>query len=220
MEVKMNRLKLILVDDEPLLLESLEIILSLKGNMDIVGKAKDGIAALQLLRENSVDLAIVDLNMQGMGGIELISELKQHYPNTKVLVLTTFYDENNITSAIKNGADGYLLKDSGMEAILQTITNLMKGQSVIDLKVMQKLSKILTAPSDKVHTPHKDPRFNDLTKREQDICSMVSEGYTNGQIANYFCISEGTVKNYISSIYDKTQIHDRAQLVLALRNLL
>ncbi|MDF2545046.1 MAG: two component LuxR family transcriptional regulator [Herbinix sp.] len=196
----MNRLKVLLVDDEPLLLESLEIILSIKGNMHIVGKAKDGNAALQLFKEHSVDLAIVDLNMQGMGGIELISELKQHYPNTKVLVLTTFYDENNITSAIKNGADGYLLKDSGMEAILQTITNLMKGQSVIDLKVMQKLSKILTTSSDKVHTSDKNPRFSELTKREH--------------------ISEGTVKNYVSSIYDKTQIHDRAQLVLGLRNLL
>ena len=206
----MEQLRVLLVDDEPLLLESLEIILTPNG-FTIVGMAKDGVEALELLKKDSCDLALVDLNMKGMGGIELIRRLKSEYPKVKILVLTTFYDDKNITLAISGGADGYLLKDSGKDAILGAMKQIMEGQNVIDNKVMKRLAALMN-PKEESTTI-----LEGMTKRESEICTLLAKGLTNKQIADTLYISEGTVKNYISSIYDKTGIHDRAKLIVAIK---
>ena len=204
-----NMYKVLLVDDENMLLDSLEIILSMN-DMEIVGKAHDGREALDILRQTKdCDVALVDLNMKGMGGIELIGHLKRMYPQIKILVLTTFYDDKNITDAISNGADGYLLKDSGKDAILGAVAQIMHGVSVLDPKVMLRL----TALMNKNKTVD---LYEEMTEREREIATLLAEGLTNRQIADKLYISEGTVKNYISSIYDKTGIHDRVKLVVAL----
>lgn len=211
----MEKTRILLVDDEPLLLDSLEIILSMNG-MEIVGKAKNGNEALGCLETVTCDLALVDLNMRGMGGIELIEKLRKKYPAVKILVLTTFYDDDNITKAIANGADGYLLKDSGKEAILGAIEQILNGRNVIDHKVMLRLAALMGAKE-----PQKEAQAEelapDMTEREKEICTLLAEGLTNRQIAEKLYISEGTVKNYISSIYDKTGIHDRAKLIVAMK---
>lgn len=213
----MKNLRVLLVDDEPLLLESLEIILSFHG-MKIVGVASDGNAALKVLKGQECDLALVDLNMKGMGGIELISRMKSEYPEIKILVLTTFYDDKNITQAIAGGADGYLLKDSGKEAILGAIDQIMGGRNVIDAKVMQRLSFLIGAKTGQdISSANLLNLPADITQREKEICTLLSRGLTNKQISETLFISEGTVKNYISSIYDKTGIHDRAKLVVAMQ---
>ncbi|MBQ7943682.1 MAG: response regulator transcription factor [Lachnospiraceae bacterium] len=208
----MKQYRILLVDDEILLLESLEIILSLN-DMQIVGKAHDGREALELLEQVSCDLALVDLNMKGMGGIELITHLKRLYPELKILVLTTFYDDHYITEAVANGADGYLLKDSGKEAILGAIGQIMEGRNVIDNKVMQRLAVLMSGKQE----PSTVTEPEGMTKRESEILSLMVQGYTNQQIAKELYISEGTVKNYISGIYDKTGIHDRAKLIVAMK---
>ncbi len=251
--------KVLLVDDETMLLDSLEIILSLN-NMEIVGKAHDGNEALAILKDTSCDMALVDLNMKGMGGIELIGHMKKLYPNIRILVLTTFYDDKNITDAISNGADGYLLKDSGKDAILGAVSQIMGGNTVLDQKVMQRLSSLVAANmqkqgggsgdvsgsnsgatnsgtvdasgntsriassvdanissdgSDKL--ARLDHTYGELTEREKEIAVLIADGLSNKQIADKLYISEGTVKNYISSIYDKTGIHDRVKLAVALK---
>lgn len=206
----MNNLRILLVDDEPLLLESLEIILTLN-KMEIIGMAHDGFEALSILAERQCDLALVDLNMKGMGGIELISHIKSDYPDVKILVLTTFYDDKNITQAIAGGADGYLLKDSGKDAILGAISQIVNGRNVIDNKVMQRLAILMNGKTQST------PLLEGMTEREKEICTLLSQGLTNRQIAESLYISEGTVKNYISSIYDKTGIHDRAKLIVAIK---
>lgn len=212
--------KVLLVDDETMLLDSLEIILSMNG-MEIAGKAHDGNEALALLEETSCDIALVDLNMKGMGGIELIGHLKKRYPETRVLVLTTFYDDANITDAISGGADGYLLKDSGKDAILGAIRQIMGGVSVLDPKVMQRLMALAVEGAPKQsrggQEPVPTPAYGEFTEREQEIAALLVEGLTNRQIADRLYISEGTVKNHISTIYDKTGIHDRVKLVVALK---
>jgi len=200
--------RVLLVDDENMLLDSLEIILSVN-DMEIVGKAHDGHEALKILKDTECDVALVDLNMKGMGGIELIGHMKKEYPSIKILVLTTFYDDNNITDAISNGADGYLLKDSGKDAILGAVSQLMSGVSVLDPKVMSRLTSLMTKNTS-------DDLYVEMTEREREIAGLLAEGLTNRQIADKLYISEGTVKNYISSIYDKTGIHDRVKLVVAL----
>ena len=201
--------RVLLVDDENMLLDSLEIILSIN-DMEIIGKAHDGREALDILRkDNACDVALVDLNMKGMGGIELIGHMKRDYPKIRILVLTTFYDDRNITDAITNGADGYLLKDSGKDAILGAVSQIMNGGSVLDPKVMMRLTALMS----KNKTVD---LCEEMTEREREIASLLAEGLTNRQIADKLYISEGTVKNYISSIYDKTGIHDRVKLVVAL----
>lgn len=207
----MGKLQILLVDDEPLLLESLEIILTLN-QMDIIGKAKDGYEALELLKEKECDLALVDLNMKGMGGIELISHMKKEYPNVKILVLTTFYDDKSITEAIGGGAHGYLLKDSGKDAILGALEQIISGRDVIDRKVMERLAALMSGTTKERSVSYMEK----MTAREQEICTLLAKGLTNGQIAETLFISEGTVKNYISGIYEKTGIHDRAKLIVAL----
>ena len=248
--------KIFLVDDETMLLDSLEIILSLNDH-EILGKAHDGMEALEMLRSVQPDLALVDLNMKGMGGIELIGEMKKLYPAVKILVLTTFYDDQNITAAISRGADGYLLKDSGKDAILGAVRQILGGTTVLDAKVMQRLTALMagqvaggagTAGASGTGTAgiggagsagvsgamlvgdagsenatgiaglnSLENSADPLTEREKEICTLIAEGLTNRQIADRLYISEGTVKNYISSIYDKTGIHDRVKLTLALK---
>ncbi|MBP5192613.1 MAG: response regulator transcription factor [Eubacterium sp.] len=204
----MGMYKVLLVDDENMLLDSLEIILSLN-DMEVVGKAHDGREALDILKKTQCDIALVDLNMKGMGGIELIDHMKRIYPEIKILVLTTFYDDKNITDAISKGADGYLLKDSGKDAILGAVGQLMNGISVLDPKVMQRLTTLMNKNEEIT-------LYDEMTGREREIASLLAEGLNNKQIADKLYISEGTVKNYISSIYDKTGIHDRVKLVVAL----
>lgn len=206
----MSKCKVILVDDEPLLLESLEIILSMNG-MEITGMAHDGSEALSMLMDRQCDIALVDLNMKGMGGIELIEKIKKAYNNVKILVLTTFYDDKYITKAIANGADGYLLKDSGKAAILGAIEQIMQGRNVIDSKVMERIALLMNRKAEN------QAIYENFTDREKEICSLLSKGFTNKQIAEKLYISEGTVKNHISSIYDKTGIHDRAKLIVELK---
>lgn len=216
----MGGYKVLLVDDEKLLLDSLEIILSLN-NMEITGKANDGKEALQLLEEKEVDcdIALVDLNMKGMGGTELIKIMKERFSHVKILVLTTFYDDKYITEAIAGGADGYLLKDSGKDMILGAITQILNGITVLDQKVMARLAELMAGNSGsegKQENVSYDI-LEELTGREKEICSLMVDGLTNKQIADRLYISEGTVKNYISNIYDKTGIHDRVKLIVELK---
>lgn len=219
----MDRYKVLLVDDEKLLLDSLEIILSLNG-MEIMGKAGDGRGALRILEENAdCDIALVDLNMKGMGGIELIKIMKERFAHVKILVLTTFYDDKYITEAIAGGADGYLLKDSGKDAILGAVTQILSGVTVLDQQVMARLAELMAVNSGR-KKPIEEGAGDDgcdiaaeLTGREKEICALMVEGLTNKQIADRLYISEGTVKNYISNIYDKTGIHDRVKLVVELK---
>lgn len=216
--------KVFMVDDEPLLMESLEIILTYSGGHVISGSSGNGVEALEKLslmaEEDLPDVMLADLNMPQMGGIELIKIVHEKYPDIKIIVLTTFYDEKNISQAIAGGATGYILKDSGKEAILDAIDRALKGQSVLDGKVMEKITKMMAgaASEENKKVPAGDIyEGKDLTDREKEICRLIAEGCTNSQIASILFISEGTVKNYMSSIYDKFDIHDRAKLALMLK---
>lgn len=229
----MGMYRVLLVDDENLLLDSLEIILSLN-DMEIIGKANDGKEALSVLetKADSCDIALVDLNMKGMGGLELIRIMKEQFPAIKILVLTTFYDDKNITEAVANGADGYLLKDSGKDAILGAVKQIMGGTTVLDQKVMMRLTALMAQNMRSGEISPEESKdasgrvlpdgasmgmVEDFTEREKEICAFMVEGLTNKQIADRLYISEGTVKNYISNIYDKTGIHDRVKLIVELK---
>ena len=211
--------KLFFVDDETLLLDSLEVFFSPLDEFTVVGKAESGEEALEKLRAVKPDLILIDLNMAGMGGINLISHIREMYPNIKLLVLTTYYDEKNITQAICNGADGYILKSAGRETIINSVRNTISGQSVLDSKVMSTLhSYVERAVQDKKHSENKKQEYqellNGLTRREKEICYMVGDGKSNTEIAETLHLSEGTVKNYMSNIYSKMDLRDRTALAV------
>lgn len=210
-----------MVDDEPLLLESLELIFFIEDDFQVVGTATDGVAALKLFEDRSADIALVDLRMFGMGGQELIRELRNRSNHIKILVLTTFYDEKNIISAIQNGADGYILKDAGREAIVNAVRSVLNGQSTLDKKVMSALATYMGKLRIPDAASAADGVFlQDMTERELDICRLLTRGFTNIEIASKLHLSEGTVKNYVSKIYDKTNIRDRATLAVYLHKFL
>lgn len=230
--------RVFLIDDEELLTESMEIILTVKGQMEVVGIAKDGKEALERLKQTQADIALVDLNMKGMGGIELIPKLKELYPGMKLLVLTTFYDNHYITEALSGGADGYLLKDSAGDTIIKAIHQLLAGQSVLAGKVLAALTRMMTEQNERditkesaktheqmangdsagKHSANKLP--TDLTPRELEICGLLTKGYSNAELAKELFLAEGTVKNYMMSIYDKFDMHDRTALVLFLKEMI
>ena len=216
-------IEIFLVDDEPLLLESLEIVLTIKGGYKVCGTAGNGLEALKLLKEHQPNVMLIDLNMPGMGGIELIKKIKKLYPEIKMIVLTTFYDEKNISEALSSGASGYLLKDSGKDAIIDAVEQTVKGVGVLDVKVMQKLTGMLASKESydnaKTISENIEVRMQKagLTEREKEISKLIADGCTNAQIASLLFISEGTVKNYVSVIYDKFDIKDRAKLVAYLK---
>ena len=166
---------------------------------------------------------MVNIILHGCNGRmgRMITGLAAEDPDIKIIVLTTFYDEKNISQAIAGGATGYILKDSGKEAILDAIDRALKGQSVLDGKVMEKITKMMAGAAEEEEnkrSPSGDIfEGKDLTDREKEICRLIAEGCTNSQIASILFISEGTVKNYMSSIYDKFDIHDRAKLALMLK---
>ena len=221
-------IRVFLVDDEELLTESMEIILTVKGQMDVVGIAKDGKEALELLSGTAAVVALVDLNMRGMGGIELIPRLKELYPEMKILVLTTFYDNHYITEALSGGADGYLLKDSSGDTIIKAIHQLLAGQSVLAAKVLAALTRMMTGDAEALKSKNTESRASetgyklpqDLTPRELEICGLLTKGYSNTELAKELFLAEGTVKNYMMSIYDKFGIHDRTALVLFLKDII
>lgn len=230
-------IRVFLIDDEELLTESMEIILTVKGQMDVVGIAKDGKEALAKLEQVTADIALVDLNMKGMGGIELIPKLKERYSEMKILVLTTFYDNQYITEALAGGADGYLLKDSAGDTIIKAIHQLLAGQSVLAGKVLEALTGMMAGQgrvcttkeakgSEQSSADEKQGNFQggklpkDLTARELEICGLLTKGYSNTELARELFLAEGTVKNYMMSIYDKFDIHDRTALVLFLKEII
>ena len=196
----MDNIKVLLVDDQPLLIESLEIILTLNG-YEIVGKANDGNEALDVLAKEKCDIALVDLNMKGMGGIELISQMKIKYPHVKILVLTTFYDDKNITDAIGGGADGYLLKDSGKDAILGAIEQIMNGRDVIDRKVMKRLSELMRGSTDEAK--QNVAILEGMTAREMEICTLMAKGLNNRQIAETLLYQRGQLRIIYQSYMTK-----------------
>ena len=169
--------KLLLVDDEPLLLESLALIFFMEDDFVVVGTATDGAAALKVLENSSADIALVDLRMVGMGGLELIRELRKRYGHIKILVLTTFYDEKNIISAIQNGADGYILKDAGREALVNAVRSVLEGQSTLDNKVMSALAAYMgKVRQSEARSEDDGSSLQELTDRELDICRLLAGG--------------------------------------------
>jgi DNA-binding NarL/FixJ family response regulator len=207
-------IKLIICDDQEVVCQGLKAILSTSENIKVIGIANNGIEALELLQNHPVDVVIMDLKMPIMNGIHATKAIKEKYPEIKVLVLTTYDADAWLFDAIRNGADGYLLKDTSREALVKAIEEIVVGNTPLDSKVAGKLFKQLS----KQAMPGDSTLGENLSDREKEILKLITQGMANAEIAQSLFLSEGTVRNYVSAILEKLDVDDRTQAaVLALR---
>lgn len=209
-------IKVAIIDDQSLMREGLKTILSSYDDISIIALGKDGKEAVDIALKYSIDVMLLDIRMPILNGVDAVKEIKRHNNKIKIIMLTTFDDDEYILDAIGNGASGYLFKDIEYDKLAQNIKDVNNGQFIMPPKVAQVIVQKL-----KNQEKNKDElkQYN-LTARELEIAELLKDGFTNKQIARAICISEGTVKNYISSIYNKVDINDRKELSLYLKEIL
>lgn len=212
-----NKIKILIVDDQTLMRDGLKTVLSLEKDFEVTGTASNGLEAIRMVEKQNPDVVLLDIRMPEMDGVTCIKRIKQQHPDTKVIMLTTFNDEEYIIDALANGASGYFLKDIDMEKLIRAIRDCVEGRTIIPQEVALKLAEGLTRISSSGRRKDVSQAELDLTERELEICSMMVQGFTNSQISVMIHISEGTVRNYISNIYSKLGISDRTQAVLYLK---
>ncbi|MFC4600699.1 response regulator [Cohnella hongkongensis] len=217
-------LKVLIADDQSLMRDGLQTILQLEDDIEVIATAENGEEACSLVAIHHPDLVLMDIRMPVMNGIEAVKKLRAESPNTKVLVLTTFDEDEYIIEALASGAVGFLLKDIPTEKLLQAIRDAAQGELMLPSAIAAKLAAKLSEPAP---MPGKPPslrsrgRTADLkfTNREMSIIALMVEGRNNREIAQLLFMSEGTVKNYISAIYDKIGTNDRTQAVIWLKDM-
>ncbi len=207
-------MRILICDDQDMIREGLTLILNSNAEFEVVGAAEDGAQAIDLVEQSAPDLVLIDLKMPIMDGIQATESIKRRFPQVKVLVLTTHSDDEWLFDAIRSGANGYLLKDAPSEDLFKAIRSAMAGDTPVDPKMARKLFDYVSH-----HKPEPDARFvSSLNVRELEILRLIARGFTNNAISETVHLSEGTVRNYISTIFTKLNVSDRTQAaLLALR---
>lgn len=205
-------IKVLIVDDQSLIREGLSMMLSLYDEIFLVGEASNGKEALDILGKSEVDLVLMDIRMPVIDGVEATKIIKEKYPHVKILILTTFKEDEYIFEGLINGADGYLLKDISSEELVRAIETVYKGNVLLQPEVAKKIMGALN--DKKAQKDNKKDLLKELTKREYEIAILIGEGKSNKEISEILCITEGTVKNHITNILDKLNLKDRTQLAL------
>ncbi|NMD45126.1 MAG: response regulator transcription factor [Clostridiales bacterium] len=197
-------MKILLVDDDALVLKSLEMILKAEG-VDEVYTSKNGKEAFDIYKNHKIDLVLQDIRLKDENGIDIASKLLEYDREAKIILLTTFKDEEYINKAIKVGVKGYILKDN-IDSLFQSIQTVMAGNMVLDSEVIKDI-KLLDQATKSIED-------FDITERELDVIKLLAEGMNNKEISQSLYLSEGTVRNYISNLLDKLDLRDRSQIVV------
>lgn len=214
----MEKIKVLVVDDQKDLAEEIGNVLATDGEIACIGTACDGLDALEKMRENTPDVALLDIRMPNMNGVVATRRIKEEYPSVKVLILTTFDDSDYILNAINNGASGYLLKDVSGNALIDAVKNAYAGDTILPAKIARRIAD--AAKHVAADREIKLTRAFALSDREVEIALMMYEGFTNRQISSALKLSEGTTRNYVSSIYEKTNTENRAAAIEKIRSVL
>lgn len=210
-------IKVMLVDDQIILAEGIKSVLETSGDITVCAVATDGAEAVDLALTKKPDVVLMDIRMPNMNGVAATKRIKEALPECKIIVLTTFDDSDYILSAINSGASGYLLKDIGSTALIDAIRNAYAGDTILPSKIAKKITDAaLMVSSDR---EIKLKRAYGLSDREAGIAMMILEGFTNRQIASALKLSDGTSRNYISTIYLKLGVENRAQAIAKIREI-
>ncbi len=206
--------KIVICDDQKIVCEGLQTIISADPELEVVGTAYDGEEVLDLIASTHPDLVLMDLKMPNMNGVLATRKIKEDYSDIYVLVLTTYDDDEWIFDAIRSGAAGYLLKDTPPTELIRSIKGTLEGMSFIDPQVA---GKLLSEYADNFGKSQ-PPSHYTFTERERDILGLLSNGYSNAEIAKKLFLAEGTVRNYTSVLLKKLGVSDRTQAaILAIR---
>lgn len=195
--------RVVIAEDHTILREGLKALLSQDPGLEIAGEARDGLEAVRVISEIVPDLALMDLSMPKMNGIDAIREVKRACPDTKVLVLTVHKTEEYVVASLKAGANGYLLKESTHQELLQAVSHVLDGKPYLSPGISHTIiTGFLAGKPDEMQTP-----FNSLTQREKEILKLVAEGYKNKEIAEFLYISIKTVEKHRDNIMKKLDLH-------------
>lgn len=214
-----------IIDDQEIIREGLKMMLSLYDDeITIVGESSNGEDALGSISpiNNNIDIVLTDIRMPKLDGVEFTKEVKKLFPHIKVIVLTTFNEDEYIINSLKNGAYGFLLKDSKSEDLVNAIKYVNEGNLLLTGNVADKLPTLLL--NNKTNLNENKINFNDnriidkLTSRELDIANLIATGLTNKEIASKLFLTEGTVKNYVTKVLDKLNMKSRVDLAIFIKN--
>ena len=197
---------LLLVDDHALVRSGVRAYLETQPDVDVLAEAGSGEEAIRLAAELAPDVALMDLVMPGMDGVEATRRLREASPRTQVVVLTSFHEDTHIFPAIKAGAISYLLKDIGPAELAEAVRAAARGEAVIHPKVAARLMQELRGSRAQAVNP-----FTELSEREQEVLRLIAEGLSNAEIAEKLVLSEKTVKSHVSNILNKLHLSDRTQ---------
>jgi DNA-binding NarL/FixJ family response regulator len=219
-------IKVLLVDDQTLIRQGIRLLLELEADIQVVGQAADGRLALEQVEALHPDVVLMDVRMPEMDGVAATRAIAMHHPEVKVIILTTFEDDETVFEGLKAGASGYLLKDISSEEMAQAVRKVAAGEALIQSrltrKVLAEFSRLATATDRQA--AGKPAALAEalpvpLTEREQEVLQALTHGLSNREIAESLVITEGTVKNHVSSLIDKLGVRDRTQAVLKAQEL-
>ena len=202
-------IRVLICDDQTVVREGLAAILSTDPEIEVVGLARNGREALDLLQETQPDVVLMDLKMPVMNGVQTTQYLRRAHPEVSVLVLTTYADDQWVLDAVRAGAAGYLLKDTRRDTLVDAIKGTAAGKTYLDPAIAGKLTQQVAtgmAPPRQV-----EPRLDPFTEREQEVLNLLAQGHSNPEIAERLHLARGTVRNYVSAILQKLGVSDRTQ---------
>jgi DNA-binding NarL/FixJ family response regulator len=197
----------LVADDHPMFRDGVRTMLAATEDLDLVAEAGDGAHALQLLAEHQVDVALLDVNMPGMSGIEAAARIAVELPDVAVLILTMFDDDTSVFAALRAGARGYVLKDAERDDLLRAIRAVARGEAIFSPSVASRVLDFFA----RRHPSVAAEEFPMLTARERDVLHLIAQGRSNPTIAAQLGLSRKTTSNYVSAILTKLQVRDRAE---------
>lgn len=203
-----GNLRILIVDDHAIVREGQRALIDTEPGMEVVGEATNGNQAVEMANSLQPDVILMDLVMPRKGGIEAINEIREQNPQARILVLTSFSEDENVYAAIKAGAQGYLMKDASPQDILTAIRQVYRGEPSMDPAIAQKLMRELQRSTDL--PPTEEP----LTEREMEVLKLLAQGLQNTEIAEELVISERTVSTHVSNILSKLHLANRTQAAL------
>lgn len=208
-------IKVLIADDQELIRQSLEIVLNSKENLEVTDAVENGQEVIRSVRENLPDIILMDIRMPKMDGVQCTKIIKENHPEIKIIILTTFDDDEFVYDALKYGASGYLLKGVSMDGLVDAIETVHSGRAMINPDVAAKVVRLFSQMAKGDYTIKvEETAVADLTKAEWKIIREVEKGSSNKEIAEELFLSEGTVRNYLSTILNKLQLRDRTQLAI------
>lgn len=200
-------IKVMIADDQVIVREGLKKILSLDHDIKVVCEASDGREAVDSFDCHAIDVVLMDVRMSKLDGVQAARRIRERHPDTKVIILTTFDEDEYLFKGIASGISGYLLKDSDIDLVIRSVKEAYRGGMVFDPGVAPKLIEAINAKE-----KSRSPELDCLTDRERQIAGLVAEGHSNQEVAHILFLSEGTVKNAVSRILEKTHLQRRTQL--------